>query len=100
MTATKKSDPIIVNTNPAKIFIKDSIRITRSFFCEVTAARETALSDVANMTTTDMVKAIPIEIATPKTTPSTIKSMDSANSMTITTPGHGIQPTTKAEITG
>ena len=99
MLAPKKSNPNVANAAPANISIQYSIRIASLPFL-VTIASEAALPDIAIITTIDMVRAMPIEIAIPNIMPKVIKSIDNANNMTIATPGHGMLPTTKADKIG
>ncbi len=98
MLANKRSNPIVANAAPANVSIECSTRIAVLFFWAM--LNEASLPDIAIKTTIDMVRAMPIEIIIPSIIPKAIKSSDKANNMTITTPGHGMHPTTKADKIG
>jgi len=99
MLANKKSNPNVVNAAPANISIHCSIKIAVFLFFWA-ILNEVTLPDIAIRTTIDRVKAMPREIVIPIIIPKPIKSSDKANNMTMITPGHGMQPTTKADKRG
>ena len=61
---------------------------------------EATFPDIVINTTIDTVSAIPIEIVIPNIIPRAIRFIDNVNSITITTPEQGVQPTTSANRTG
>lgn len=99
MTVAKNSNPRLATKRPAIVSIKFSSVIAR-LPCLATIPSEMFLPDITITTTHVMVRAIPIETVIPNMMPNPTSSMDRANSMIITTPGHGIIPTTNADNKG
>ena len=99
MVAAKNSNPRLATKRPAIVSIKFSIVIAK-LPCLATIPSDMSLPDITNTTTHVMVRAIPIEMVIPSMMPNPTSFMDRANSMTITTPGHGIIPTTNADNKG
>jgi hypothetical protein len=89
---TKIIIPAIISTPCSIVYSK--------FVCLSAIDSKRAFPDKEIMTTVEMVRVIPIEIAIPKKIPKPIKFIDNANSITITTPRHGVMPMASAEITG
>ena len=97
--AVKNNNPRLATIRPAVVSIKFSSVIAR-LPCLASILSEMALLDMAITTTHVMVRAIPREMVIPSMMPNPTRFMDRANSMTITTPGHGIIPTTNADNKG
>ena len=99
MVVIKRIKPKQATIKPAITAIKYS-RMVNNRACLDASAKSAVLPDIPAMTINVMVDAMPKDMVVPSKIPSQVKSMDMANSITMTTPGQGITPTAIAVIKG